>query len=72
MEEAMALAKRISSKGPIAVRLAKASMNAGLASDFKTGLNYEVEAVTQTFATEDLREGMKAFIEKRKAEFKNK
>jgi len=72
MEEAMALATRIASKGPIAVKLAKASLNAGLASDFKTGLNYEVEAVTQTFATEDLREGMKAFIEKRKPEFKNK
>ena len=72
MEEAMGLAKRIASKGPIAVRLAKASLNAGLSSDFKTGLNYEVETVTQTFATEDLREGMKAFIEKRKAEFKNK
>jgi enoyl-CoA hydratase len=72
MEEVMGLAKRISSKGPIAVRLAKASLNAGLASDFRTGLNYEVETVTQTFATEDLREGMKAFIEKRKPEFKNK
>jgi enoyl-CoA hydratase len=72
MEEVMGLAKRITSKGPIAVRLAKASLNAGLASDFRTGLNYEVETVTQTFATEDLREGMKAFIEKRKPDFKNK
>ena len=72
MEEVLGLASRIASKGPIAVRLAKASLNAGLSSDLKTGLNYEVETVTQTFATEDLREGMKAFIEKRKAEFKNK
>jgi len=72
MEQVMALAKKIASKGPIAVRLAKAALNAGLSSDFKTGLNYEVETVTQTFATEDLREGMKAFIEKRKPEFKNK
>jgi enoyl-CoA hydratase len=72
MEEVMALAKTITKQGPIAVKMAKASLNQGLATDFKTGLKYEIESVAQTFATDDLKEGMTAFIEKRKPDFKNK
>lgn len=72
MEETMALAKKMASMGPIAVKMAKASVNQGLAGDFRSGLKYEIESVAQTFATDDLKEGMNAFIEKRKPEFKNK
>jgi enoyl-CoA hydratase len=72
MEEVMGLAKKMTKKGPIAVQMAKASINQGLATDFRTGLKYEIESVAQTFATEDLKEGMKAFLEKRKPEFKNR
>jgi enoyl-CoA hydratase len=72
MNEVKNLAASIIQNGPIAIKLAKCSLNQGLATDFKTGLNYEIESVAQTFATEDLKEGMNAFIEKRKPLFKNK
>jgi enoyl-CoA hydratase len=72
MEEVMGLAKTICKQGPVAVKMAKASVNQGLATDFRSGLKFEIQSVAQTFATEDLKEGMKAFLEKRKPEFKNK
>jgi len=72
MEEAYALAKKILTKGPVAIRLAKSSINKGLDTTFCAGLAYEIEAVSLTFSTEDKTEGMKAFVEKRKPEFKGK
>ena len=41
-------------------------------TDLDTGLAYEIEAVSLTFGTEDKEEGMSAFIEERKPEFKGK
>jgi enoyl-CoA hydratase len=72
MEEVTGLATTITKQGPVAIKMAKASINQGLDSDFRTGLKYEIESVAQTFATDDLKEGMNAFIEKRKPNFKNK
>jgi enoyl-CoA hydratase len=70
MEEAYKVARRILGNGPIAIKLAKSSINKGLETGLATGLAYEIEAGSLTFSTKDKNEGMKAFIEKRKADFK--
>jgi enoyl-CoA hydratase/3-hydroxyacyl-CoA dehydrogenase len=72
LDEALSLATRIAANAPVAVRLSKAAVNRGLETDLDTGLGIEVESVTITFATDDRVEGMKAFLEKRKAEFKGR
>jgi enoyl-CoA hydratase/3-hydroxyacyl-CoA dehydrogenase len=72
MKEAHDIAKKITSKAPIAVRLAKSAINRGCEMDLETGLAYEVESVSMTFATKDSKEGMKAFTERRKPDFKGK
>ncbi|HEV8360842.1 MAG TPA: enoyl-CoA hydratase-related protein [Candidatus Thermoplasmatota archaeon] len=72
LDEAVALGQRIAANAPVAVRLAKAAVNRGVEVDLDTALGLEVESVTITFATEDRLEGMRAFLEKRKPEFKGK
>jgi enoyl-CoA hydratase len=66
------LAKTIMSKGPISVRMAKASINIGVNLDLKSANQFEVEAYVSCLTTEDRIEGMTAFLEKRPSEFKNK
>jgi enoyl-CoA hydratase/3-hydroxyacyl-CoA dehydrogenase len=70
MAEAQRLAKRIARQGPVAVGRAKAAINQALRTDLDAGLAFELEAVTLTFGTEDQDEGMTAFLERRKPEFK--
>lgn len=72
LKEALKLATDIASVGPVAVKLAKASINRGVETDIETGLAYELEAVSLTFSTEDQKGAMKAFMEKRKYEFTGK
>ncbi|MGF7058060.1 short-chain-enoyl-CoA hydratase [Brassicibacter mesophilus] len=72
MNEAMNMANRIVSKGQIAVRYAKTAINRGIETDIETGMAIEKDLFGLCFATEDQKEGMTAFIEKRAAEFKNK
>ena len=72
MKTGMKIAKKISSKGPVAIRLAKKVVNKGLETDLNTALSLEVESVSMCFGTVDKKEGMQAFIEKRKADFSNK
>lgn len=72
MEEVMKTAKVIASKGTIAVNLSKAAINRGINCDVITGIAYEAEVFGLCFATEDQKEGMQAFVEKRKAVFKGK
>jgi enoyl-CoA hydratase/3-hydroxyacyl-CoA dehydrogenase len=69
MGEARKLAQRIASRGPIAVGLAKKAINQTLQTSLDEGLEFELEGVMQTFDTEDQKEGMTAFIERRKPEF---
>ena len=66
------LAKTIMSKGPIAVKMAKVSINNGVNLDLKSANQFEVEAYVSCLCTEDRIEGMTAFLEKRQSEFKNK
>src|SRR2546423_790510 len=60
-------------QGPTAaLRAAKVSVNWGGRVDLRTGLVIERETFTDLFATEDQTEGMKAFLDKRKPEFKGR
>lgn len=72
MEKAKEMAKKIAGKGKIAVQLVKAAVNKGMEMDLARGMAYEAEVFGLSFATEDQKEGMAAFLEKRKAEFKGK
>lgn len=69
MNEAKATASKLATKPPIAIRQAKAAINAGIDMDLENGCRFENEAFALTFATEDKAEGMKAFLEKREAKF---
>jgi enoyl-CoA hydratase len=69
-EETTALANKMLEKGPIALKLAKSAINKSLEANLSTGLAYEIEAVSLLFSTKDKREGMSAFVEKRKPDFK--
>jgi enoyl-CoA hydratase len=71
LEEAKSVARAIAEKGPIAQRLAKESVNRAY-STLETGLDYERKALYLAFASEDAREGLTAFTEKRKPEFKGR
>jgi len=66
------LADVIMSKPPIAIRLAKELINSSIETDQGTGLVHEAEAFGILSSTEDYREGVSAFIEKRKPEYKGK
>lgn len=69
---AVEMAKTIASKGQIAVRHAKSAINRGMDTDTDKGNAVETDLFALCFANDDQKEGMTAFIEKRKAEFKNK
>jgi enoyl-CoA hydratase len=69
MDEAKKIAYVMATKSKIALALAKSAIQKGLDMDLQTALNYEIECFAQCFATEDQKEGMKAFLEKRKANF---
>jgi enoyl-CoA hydratase len=71
MSTAQAIGERILSKGQIAVRLTKAAVNNGLQTDINSAMSIEADAFGLCFSTADQKEGMQAFLEKRKAEFKN-
>ena len=68
----MEIANRIADKGPIALRLAKESVKLASRSNLDEGLRREVDLFALCFSTEDKDEGVKAFLEKRKPEFKGR
>lgn len=72
MDKARELANKIMSKSPVGVRLAKAAINNGLNMDTESAYNYESDLFALCFSTEDQLEGMNAFVDKRKADFKDK
>ncbi len=71
-EETLAVAQRIAANAPIAVRQAKQAIHRGLQMSLSDGLGFEIEAYNRTVPTEDRREGVSAFNEKRKPEFRGK
>ena len=72
MEEAKKMAYTIAGKPRVALALAKYAINRGLDADFQTALGYEIECFAQCFATQDQKEGMRAFLEKRKPNYIDK
>lgn len=72
LEEAQRMAREIASQPPIAVRLAKEAILRSFDTTIEMGLEFERKNFYLLFASEDMREGMKAFIDKRKAEWKGK
>lgn len=72
VNEAFEEMKAVLSHSSVALKYAKESINSGLDVDLKTGIGIEVNAVGMVFASEDKNEGVKAFLEKRKPEFKNR
>ncbi len=72
LDEAVALAEEIASRAPLAVRMAKDSVNAAFETTLTEGLRAEKRNFYPLFSTEDQKEGMKAFIEKRKPDWKGK
>jgi enoyl-CoA hydratase/3-hydroxyacyl-CoA dehydrogenase len=71
-DEAKALALTMASRAPVAVRVAKEAIEVGSDGTLEGGLALERQLATYTFTTEDLREGMRAFLEKRPAQFQGK
>ena len=72
LEEAKRVANEIASKSPVAIRLAKMSVNKAFEMGLKDGLDFERELFYLLFASEDAKEGMGAFMAKRKPAFKGK
>jgi enoyl-CoA hydratase len=70
METARTMAANIASKGPLAVSSAKALLNLAENVPLAQGCAAEAEAFGSCFSTQDQKEGMNAFIEKRKPDFK--
>jgi enoyl-CoA hydratase len=72
LHEALQLANEIAQMSPIAVQLAKEAVNRSFETHLDEGLNFERKNFYLAFASEDQKEGMKAFVEKRRPEYKGK
>lgn len=72
MDEAMKLAREIAKKPPIAVRMAKEAILKAFDLPMSEGLDFERKNFYMLFSSEDQKEGMKAFMEKRSASFQGK
>jgi enoyl-CoA hydratase len=70
--EATQLAKEIAQMSPIAAQLAKEAVNRSFETHLDEGLSFERKNFYLTFASEDQKEGMRAFVERRKPDFKGK
>ena len=71
MDKAVAMAKTIQKNAKLAVQYAKQAINTGIQTDIDSGMTIEEHVFGLCFATEDQKEGMQAFLEKRKANFKS-
>jgi enoyl-CoA hydratase len=72
LEEALKLARKLAAQAPVAVRLAKEAVNKAFELSLHEGLQYERRAFHLLFATEDQKEGMAAFVEKRRPQWKGR
>lgn len=72
LNTAKELAEKIMARAQAAVQLCKAAVNTGMDTDLESGIAYEAEVFGLCFASADQKEGMSAFIGKRKPNFSNK
>lgn len=72
LEEAKAVARAIAAKGPVAQRLAKEAVNRSFDMPLDAGLDYERRLLYLAFASQDAREGLTAFTEKRQPDFRGR
>jgi len=72
MDEALATAREIAANAPLSTRQAKKSIQIATQVDLRTGYSFEIEAYNRLVTTEDRLEGVRAFNEKRKPQFKGK
>ena len=72
LDEAMGAARKIAAKSAVAVQVAKEAVNRSYETTLREGLLFERRAFHALFATEDQKEGMSAFVEKREAQFRDK
>jgi enoyl-CoA hydratase len=72
MEETKKVALQIAANGAVGVRLAKSVVDGGFDMDLTEACSLESYAFSLGFSTEDQKEGMTAFLEKRKPNFKGK
>ena len=70
LEEAKRVAREIAAKGPVAQRLAKEAVNRAFDTSLEMGLDHERRLLYLAFASADAREGLQAFVEKRRPEFR--
>ncbi|MEL6608779.1 MAG: enoyl-CoA hydratase [Pseudomonadota bacterium] len=72
MEEARGAAEKIAEKSQVAVMAAKEAVNVSYETTLREGLRFERRLFHSLFATEDQKEGMSAFLDKREAQFRDK
>jgi enoyl-CoA hydratase len=72
LDEAMRVARQIAEKAPVATRLAKEAVDRSFDSTLNLGLEHERRLLYLAFASEDAKEGLNAFLEKRKPDFKGR
>jgi enoyl-CoA hydratase len=72
MEEALNAAEKIASFSQPIVMMAKETVNRAYETTMEEGIRFERRLFLSMFATEDQKEGMKAFVEKRKPDFRNR
>ncbi len=72
LTEAQRVAREIATKGPVATRLAKEQVNRAFEGPLTLGLEFERRALYLSFASEDAKEGLTAFVEKRPPDFKGR
>jgi enoyl-CoA hydratase len=72
LEEAKRVARDIASKGPVANRLAKEAVDRAFEGPLTLGIEYERRLLYLALASQDAREGLRAFLEKRRPEFEGR
>jgi enoyl-CoA hydratase len=72
LDEAKRVARDVAAKGPVAIRLAKEAVDRAFEGPLSLGLDYERRLLYLAFASEDAREGLNAFVEKRTPDFRGR
>jgi enoyl-CoA hydratase/carnithine racemase len=72
MDRAMEVANGIAEKSPVALQAAKEAVKTAARANLREGLDREIDLFALCFASEDKEEGVQAFLEKRKPDFKGR